>query len=142
VKAFVAASPGIQRTLGPHGITLLAHARAGGAAAVEVVRFLDGLGDADRRPPSQPLSASDRDAVVGEYGFGAGPRDYFVVDVRNDQLGLERPGQTRRFLIHTGGLVFFPSGVPSVRVAFARAGARADQVTIADPDVFLTAKRR
>jgi hypothetical protein len=142
VKAFVAASPGIQRTLGPHGITLLAHARAGGSSAAEVVRFLEGLGDADRRPPSQPLSASDRDALVGEYAFGAGPRDYFGVDMRNDQLGLERPGQTRRFLIHTGSLVFFPSGVPSVRIAFARSGARADQLTIADPDVFLTAKRR
>jgi len=142
VKAFVAASPGIQRTLGPHGIPLLAHARAGGAAAAEVVRFLEGLGDADRRPPSHPLSAQERDAVVGEYTFGSGSRDYFVVDVRNDQLGLERPGQTRRFLIHTGSLVFFPSGVPSVRIAFARSGARADQLTIADPDVFLMAKRR
>lgn len=30
VKAFVAARPGIQKTLGPHGITLMAHARAGG----------------------------------------------------------------------------------------------------------------
>ena len=26
VKAFVSASPGVQRTLGPHGITLMAHA--------------------------------------------------------------------------------------------------------------------
>src|SRR5688572_20533747 len=30
VKAFVAARPGIQKTLGPHGITLMSHARAGG----------------------------------------------------------------------------------------------------------------
>ena len=38
VKAFVAASPGAQRIRGPHGITLLSHAKAGGAAAAEVVR--------------------------------------------------------------------------------------------------------
>src|SRR5262245_21383970 len=37
VRAFVAASPGIQRTRGPHGITLLAHARAGGDA--EMVKY-------------------------------------------------------------------------------------------------------
>ena len=30
VRAFVAASPGVQKTRGPHGLTLLSHARAGG----------------------------------------------------------------------------------------------------------------
>jgi hypothetical protein len=142
VKAFVNASPGIQRTLGPHGITLMAHARAGGAGAAEVAKYLESVGDADRRPASQALEPADRDAVVGEYVFGPGPRDRFVIDVRNDQLGIERPSATRRFLIHIGALVFFPSGVPSVKVAFARNGARASQFTIANPDVFLTATRR
>jgi len=142
VKAFVAASPGVQRTLGPHAITLLAHARAGGAGAADVVKYLETIGDADRRPTTQPLEQSDRDAVVGEYGFGPGPRDRFVIDVRNDQLGIERPGASRRLLIHTGGLVFFPSGVPSVKIAFARSGARASQLTIANPEVLLTATRR
>ena len=40
VKAFVAARPGIQKTLGPHGITLMSHARAGGADAAPVVQYL------------------------------------------------------------------------------------------------------
>jgi hypothetical protein len=142
VKALVAASPGIQRTLGPHGIHLLAHARTGGPSAAEVVKYLESIGGADRQLPTERLETADRDAVVGEYVFGAGPRDYFAVDVQEDRLGIERPGQTRRFLLHTGNLVFFPSGVPSVRIAFARSGARAAQLTVADPDVFLTAKRR
>ena len=142
VKAFVAANPGIQRTLGPHGINLLSHARAGGTGAAEVVKYLEAVDGSDRRLPTETLAAGDRDAVVGEYAFGAGPRDHFVVDVRNDQLGIERPGQTRRFLFHTGSLVFFPSGAPSVRIAFAREGNRASQLTVADPNVFLTAKRR
>jgi hypothetical protein len=142
VRAFVAASPGAQRVLGPHGITLLAHARAGGPGAAEVVKYLEALGDADRRPASRPIEPADRDRVVGEYSFGAGPGDRFVVDFRDSQLGIERPGQTRRFLFHTGNLVFFPSGVPSVRIAFTGTGARAAQLTVADPDVFLTATRR
>ncbi len=142
VRAFVSASPGIQRTLGPHGITLMAHARAGGAGAAAVVTYLESVGDADRRLASQPLDHADRDAVVGEYAFGPGARDRFIIDVRNDRLGIERPGGTRQLLMHTGGLVFFPSGVPSVRIAFARGGARASQLTIANPDVFLTATRR
>jgi hypothetical protein len=142
VRAFVAANPGVQRTLGPHGINLLSHARAGGAGAAEVVKFLETVDGADRRLPTEALAASDRDAVIGEYAFGTGPRDYFAVDVRNDQLGIERAGQTRRFLFHTGSLVFFPAGVPSVRIAFAREGNRASQLTVADPNVFLTARRR
>ncbi len=139
VKAFVAASPGIQRTLGPHGITLLAHARTGGAAAV--VAYLEGVGGADVRLPTQPLAAADRDAVVGKFVFGPGPRDHFVVAVQNDQLGLERPGDSRRNLFHAGDLVFYPAGVASVKIAFARENGRVARLTIADPGVVLSATR-
>jgi hypothetical protein len=142
IKAFVSASPGIQRTFGPHGINLLSHGKAGGAQAVEVVKYLEALGGADRQLPTEPLTAADRDAVIGEYVFAAGARDYFLVDVQNDRLGIERPGHNRPTLFHVGNLVFFPSGVPSVRIAFARTGGKASQLTIADPDVFLTARRR
>jgi hypothetical protein len=142
VKAFIAARPGIQKTLGPHGITLMAHARAGGADAAAVVEYLKGIGDADNRTPTQPIAAADRDALIGKYVYGAGPRDYFTVDVDRDLLGIDRPaGPSRRNLFHTGNLVFFPVGVPSVKIAFARDGARVLQLTIADPDVMMTAKR-
>src|SRR2546423_1356935 len=40
VKAFVAASPGVQKIKGPHSITLLRHATAGGAAAKPVLEDL------------------------------------------------------------------------------------------------------
>lgn len=142
VRAFVETSPGVQRILGPHSIPLLAHARAGGDAALPVVKYLESVGGADVRPPTQPLTPADRDAVVGRYVFGSGPRDRFDVDVRNDLLGIERPGANRNVLNHTGGLVFFPSGVPSVRIAFERTGAVAGRVTVADPDTLLTARRQ
>lgn len=141
VKALVAAHPGIQRTHGPHGIPLLQHAQAGGPQAEPVLKFLESLGDAGRRSPSQPIDPADRHAVVGKYVFGPGPRDHFIVDVRNDALGIERPGATRRGLAHTGGLVFFPAGAPAVKIAFARDGGRVTQLTVADPEVFITAKR-
>ena len=141
VKAFVAARPGIQKTLGPHGITLMSHARAGGADAASVVEYLKAIGDADTPAPSVPIAPADRDALVGKYVYGPGPRDYFTVDVQRDNLGIDRPsGPSRRGLIHTGNNVFFPVGVPTVKIAFAREGARV-QFTIADPDVTLTAKR-
>src|ERR1700730_3800380 len=40
VKACIAASPGIQRTRGPHSISLMAHAVAGGGRAQAVVEYL------------------------------------------------------------------------------------------------------
>jgi len=141
VRALVMARPGVQRTYGPHGITLMAHARAGGRDAEPVVKYLDTLGDADRRLTTAPLDATDRDAVVGRYAFGVGPRDYLEVDVQNDRLGITRPGATRHLLHYTGDLMFFPSGVPSVRIAFARAGTRVTQLTVADPAGMVTATR-
>jgi hypothetical protein len=90
VTTFVTASPGIQRTLGPHGINLLAHTRrrSGGGRGREVPR----VGWRRRSSPTAPLEPADRDAVVGEYVFATGARDYFIVDVRSDKLGIERPG--------------------------------------------------
>jgi hypothetical protein len=142
VKAFVAARPGIQKTYGPHGITLMAHARAGGADAAPVVEYLKGLGDADVPIPTQPIAAVDRDALAGKYVYGSGTRDYFTVDVQRDQLGIDRPsGPARRFLLHTGNLIFFPSGVPTVKIAFAREGGKVLQLTIAGPEMIVTARR-
>ncbi|MFN7978131.1 MAG: hypothetical protein U0P30_08350 [Vicinamibacterales bacterium] len=141
VRAWVETSPGIQKTPGPHALTLLAHARAGGPDAAPVVAYLQQVGDADLRPATAALSTAERDAIVGRYAFGPGPRDVLVVDVRNDQVGIERPGASRQFLFHTGGLVLFPSGVPSVRIAFERAGGPAVGLTVADPDVLVRARR-
>ena len=142
VKAFIAARPGIQKTHGPHGITLMAHARAGGADAAPVVEYLKGIGDADVPTATQPIAPADRDALVGKYVYGSGPRDYFTVDVQREFLGIDRPsGPARRGLQHTGHLVFFPVGVPTVKIAFAREANKVTQLTIADPDVMVTARR-
>ncbi len=142
VKAFVMARPGVQRTYGPHGITLAAHARAGGADAEPVLQYLTALGDANTPLPTVPIAPADRNAVAGRYVYGTGPRDYFIIDVQRDQLGIDRPGgPARRNLMHTGDLVFFPSGVPSAKIAFARESGKVTQLTLADPQVLVTAKR-
>jgi hypothetical protein len=142
VKAFIAARPGIERTHGPHGITLMAHAKAGSAGAGSVVQFLAALGNADVPTPTQPLEPADRDALAGKYVYGAGPRDVFIVEVRQDRVAIERPGGLGpRNIMHTGNLVFFPVGNPATRIAFARENGRVTQLTVANPDVVVTAKR-
>ena len=66
--------PGIQGTLGPHGITLLAHARTGGAGLRRGrARTWRAVGGADVRQRHPPLAPADRDAVVGRYTLRSGP---------------------------------------------------------------------
>jgi len=147
VKAFIAARPGVQRNLGPHGLTLMWHAKQGGPDADPVVQYLASVGDADVPPPTSPLAVAERDALTGKYTYGSGPRDHFTIEVRTDmlkreQLTIERAGApSRQNLYHLGNLVFFPTGVPSARIAFAREGAKITQLTVADPNVMLTARR-
>lgn len=136
VKAIVSATPGIQRTHGPHGITLLAHARAGGKDAEPVVRYLETVGDADVPVPTQPLKTRDRDTLVGRYVFGPGANDAFEANVKSDRFVIARSGGSDIRLNHRGNLVFSPAGAHAVKIAFA-----ANQLTIADPEVFLVAKR-
>jgi hypothetical protein len=46
VRALLTAWPGLLQSKGPHGITLMRHARAGGEPAKEVVEYLESLGAA------------------------------------------------------------------------------------------------
>lgn len=141
VKAMLAAQPGLQRVRGPHGITLLAHARAGGPASAPVLAYLESLAGTNDPIPTVPPTADQRALVSGRYWFGKGPRDVFVIDDVRDILGITRLGASRRNLLHRGDLVFSPVGAETLRIKLTRAGDRVDGLTIADPDVVLTATR-
>jgi hypothetical protein len=142
VKGAIAMAPGIQRNRGPHGITLLAHARFGGDKAVEVLKFLESLGDADPVYAPVALSAAEKLALSGVYVFGAGANDRF--EVSEDKRGFPsilRPGGTVRALIHVGSMQFHPIGADAVRIKFEMAEGRAAALTVHDPEVVVTAKR-
>ncbi len=143
VQAFVKAAPGIQKTPGPHGITLLAHARAGGEAASEVHKYLESLGDADPMARSMPLSDAEKAAYVGSYAFGTGPRDWLEVFEGKTALMIKRGEDgTQRGLIHLGQSAFHPAGAPAVRISFTVEGDRATILTVSDPAPGLVARRR
>lgn len=139
VRAFVTAVPGVQRTRGPHGLTLMSHARAGGAASAEIVRYLETVGDADIPYASQPLSDSDRVALHGVYVFAAGAMDRFTVRSNARGLTIERAGGSERNLVHVGALTFHPVGAETVSIAFAGEGT--GRLTVTDGPFTLTAAR-
>lgn len=143
VKAYVQADPGIQRTPGPHGITLLSHAEKGGEQAAGVLEYLTSLGDADIGPESMPLSDDEKKTYVGEYAFGAGPENRLRIEVsRGGLLGIRRgPKGTMRRLLYLGDHAFHPAGAPAVRVRFTVREGVAVKLSVHDPEPILEARR-
>lgn len=140
VKAFVAASPGVQRIKGPHSITLLRHAMAGGAPAKPVLEYLTELGGADDRPTERPLTEAERTALIGSYPFGSAAADRMEISLVRDNLQISRPGHAGRVLTHLGGLEFYPAGAENVRIRFERTVASIT-LSIHDPDVVVKAAK-
>jgi hypothetical protein len=140
VKAFVAASPGVQRTKGPHSIPLLSHAIAGGPRAQAVVDYLKSIEGADDKPAVQPLTEADVAKLTGVYAFGITPADRIEVTAAKMQLQFGRPGHYSRGLFHLGSYEFSPMGAESVRITFAES-AGTIILAVHDPDVVLTARK-
>jgi len=140
VQANIAAWPGAQGIQGPHGITLLAHARAGGERALPVVRYLTQLGGADPVLPVAPLPPQECVALAGTYRFGSGARDTLVVEPYQQGVSLRRAETMARPLSHLGSRVFSPMGAGAVRIRFS-GETPAGSLTIHDPDLVVTATR-
>jgi hypothetical protein len=124
VKAFIAARPGIQKTLGPHGITLMSHAKAGGPDAAAVVQYLAALGDADTPTPTQPLAppiamrSSASTSTVPDRAITSRSTCRHASTRRSRHRSPERSGAPRPGTPRQPGL--FPTGVPTAKIAFAK----------------------
>jgi hypothetical protein len=138
VKAMLQAQPGLQRAWGPHGITLLAHAKAGGPQASSTLAYLESLGDAGIGPKVMPVSEDRRKLILGKYQIEARP-----VEVRlsqNGTLQMVIEGSPRN-LFHKGEDVYFPSGVPSVGFRFEIKEGKSTGFQFLNPDSVAVAKR-
>ena len=138
VQAMVAARPGIEATLGPHGIPLLAHGRAGGSA--EMLAYLQTLPGASRGIPTPPLEAERRKAFVGVF-LAADGRKMEIKLASPNQLSLMLAGDTPRWIHHAGGEAFYPAGAPKVRVTFEMADGRPVKMRVADGPLAVVASR-
>ena len=142
VRAVTAARPGIQGIPGPHGITLLQHAKNGGEQAVGVVAFLEELGGADPRATSLEVGEEQQAVYVGSYRFGAGKDDTLEVLINSrGTLAIKRGERFARVLNRVEDHGFAPGGAPDVRVRFDVAEGRAIRLTVHDPQPIVTAIR-
>jgi hypothetical protein len=140
VRAICTASPGIQGLHGPHGITLLAHARMGKAAAV--IAYLEELGGADVGLIDLPLDESSARACVGDYEPEGAPGVVLRVAIneRQRRLTIQRDDRPPRFLLHRGDYRFNAGGAADVEIVFEIRAGRAAALSIRDGDLFVTAK--
>lgn len=137
VRATVEARPGVQGIRGPHGLTLLHHARSGGEAARPVVEYLEEVGGADPPLPVVELAAEAAERYAGRYRFGPAAEDVLEVSAEDGALRVARPPAAPRTLHPLGDHTFFPAGAEAVRVRFEPGDGDepARAVTVHDPEL-------
>ena len=152
VQEIVETVPGIQSHAGPHGITLLQHAKnrledkniaASDAANVnKVISYLQGLGNADVKPTSLDMTDAEKQKFLADYRFGNGEADIFVVNVhRLGFLQIGRKGYAARKLNKLEDNIFSPAGAPSVKVIFKIQDDKAASLSVHEPQPLVTAVR-
>lgn len=141
VEAFLNANPGLHLLHGPHGISLVRHARVGGEDARPVLDFL-----LDRFGPDEIAFGFAGDQAVEEryggfYRFDMDPPLRIIVGVRNEWLMVGTGDVPTARLIRISGDDFHPSGATAVRFRFVVEGGRATALEIEDGPVSVRGAR-
>ncbi|HSU29273.1 MAG TPA: hypothetical protein VLJ68_12890 [Chitinophagaceae bacterium] len=153
VQEIIETVPGIQSHPGPHGITLLQHAKNRlGAKDIpakdtdsinKVIAYLEGLGNADVKPKSLDVSDEEKQKYLGEYRFGEGEGEIMVVDINKNSKYLQvgKKGYSGRGLRKVDENTFSPSGCPSVNIIFKMNNDKAVSFSVHEPEPLITATR-
>lgn len=152
VRAMVEAKPGIQSMAGPHGITLLQHAKNGldregltdeqKQRNQKLIAYLESLGNADITPVNLEMTEAECEKYLGNYLYGEGPEEGFTV--RLNMRKLISLGKLNKFggaLYHRGNQQFEYNGAPSVTISFQWAEGKVISLTVTEPELTLVAKK-
>jgi hypothetical protein len=132
VEAFLDADPGLIGLHGPHGISLVRHAQAGGDEARVVLDYLVDRFGPDEAPFGVPGDADAEARYGGAYAFETDPAFRMVVGVRNDLLLVGTGEQPTSRVLPVVDDVFHPTGAPAVRLRFDVRDGRAVALEIQD----------
>ncbi len=152
VQELIENMPGIQNHTGPHGITLLQHAKnrledkniteADKANVNKVISYLEGVGNADIKRLNIEMTDAEKQSYMGEYRFGDGAADIFVVDMNSRKwLQLGRKGSSGIRLRKVDEHTFSPPASSSVKIIFKMQDQKAVSLSIHEPEPLLTATR-
>lgn len=152
VQEIIETVPGIQTHNGPHGITLLQHAKnrlenkditeSDKVNVNKVISYLESLGNADIKPKSLDVTEDEKQRYLGEYRFGDGETDVFVVELNSRKiLHVGRKGYGGRRLNKLEENTFSPAGAPSVKIIFKVENGKAVSLGVHEPQPVVVAAR-
>jgi hypothetical protein len=138
----------VQHIAGPHGISLLQHAKNGQSAdkgdtadARKLVDYLVALGDADSLK-YEDMQQTDKQKYLGDYKYGNGELDGFTIKLNMRKLlTLGKIGKFGGALYKTGENKFIYNGTSSVQVSFFLKDDKVISLTVTEPGLALTAKK-
>ena len=148
VKSMIEFMPGLQRTLGPHGISLLQHAKNGlsnnDAKSKDATQFIDyliALGDADS-PKYEVVEEADKQKYVGDYKYGEGDSEGFSIKLNMKKaLSLGKIGKFGGALLKISDNKFTYNGAPSVEISFQFEKDKSVSLTVQEPSLTLIARK-
>lgn len=152
VKGIIQLSPGIQTSSGPHGISLLSHAKVGlrmedkmSSDEIEnskrLIAYLEELGDADG-PQYMEVPESEKPKYLGDYKYGEGKDEGFSIQLNmRKMLSLGAIGEFGGALYKIRENEFTYNGAPSVSVSFQFEKEKVISMTITEPGSSLVAKK-
>jgi hypothetical protein len=152
VKAMIISNPGIQSIAGPHGITLLQHAKNGIRSegiteqqkneSAKLIAYLEELGNADMKQKNIEMDDAEKEKYLGDYKYGDGPEEGFSVKINMRKLiSLGKLGAFGGGLYKQDDGSFIYNGVSSVRITFSDEQDKVVSLTVHEPDLILTAKK-
>jgi len=152
VQEIIETVPGIQSHNGPHGITLLQHAKnrleakdissSDVANVNKVISYLESVGNADAKAKNLEMTEEEKKKYLGEYRFGDGENEIFIVDLhKRGFLQIGRKGAFQRGLGKVDENTFSPVGAPSVKIIFKVQGDKAISLSVHEPQPLVTAVR-
>lgn len=148
VKSMIEATPGVQRIAGPHGISLLQHAKTGlssdknsGPDAKKLVDYLESLGDADG-PVYPVMDEKENGKYLGDYKYGTGEKEGFTIRVNQRKyIMLGKLGKNGGSLYKIGDNQFIYQGTSSVKISFMIENDKVLSLTLSEPGLTLLAKK-
>lgn len=152
VKPTIEFRPGIQKTMGPHGISLLQHAKTGSRMEdtmslterdnlKRLVDYLEALGDADGETYLD-VSPEEQEKYLGDYKYGDGAEDGFRIQLNMRKLLALGPiGGFGGALYRIGEHKFTYNGAPSVVITFDVEEGVVQSLTVHDPELTITAMK-
>ena len=146
VKSMIEFTSGLQRIAGPHGISLLQHAKNGALNnkskhSDELINYLSELGDADS-PKYQTLDDAEKQKYVGDFKYGEGELDGFSVKVNSRKaLLFGKLGAFGGSLLKIAENKFTYNGTPSVEITFQLENEKIVSLTVKEPESILLAKK-